>query len=129
MLLADDNHAICELVVLMLEDIVDVTAVHDGEAAVRLAAERPFDVILLDQRMPRLDGPGALRTIRSRPGPNRDIPALAFSAEGDHASVSRATEQGFCGLVLKPFSGPELVSAIAAAVTTSTIPELEGARE
>ena len=123
LLLADDHEDIRELVCLLLENHqVEVTAVGDGEAAARLALERPFDVMLLDQRMPRLDGPGALRWIRASPGPNRDTPALAFSAEGDARNSHRFVEMGFDGVVAKPVSPAELISAIAHAVATVPAP-------
>jgi PAS domain S-box-containing protein len=126
LLLADDHADIRELVVLLLGDRVEVTAVEDGEAAVRVAARRRFDVMLLDQRMPRLDGPGVLARIRGASGPNRSTPALAFSAEGDAVGSRRIERMGFDGLVTKPVSAVELISAIAQALRDAPAPPAPG---
>lgn len=82
-LVVDDNPANRELAraILTVGD-ADVTEAGGGAEALALAAAAPFDLILLDLRMPGLDGAQTCRLLRTRPGPNRDIPVLAFSADG-----------------------------------------------
>lgn len=78
-----------------------VATANDGNEAVVVAASRHFDLILLDTRMPVLDGPAALRSIRSGMGPSRRTPALATSAD---AAVRRPelVEAGFEDVLIKP---------------------------
>src|SRR5690606_18037661 len=70
-LVADDHAVNRELARLILHGVgAEVAEAEDGAAAAELAAAAPYDVILLDVRMPRLDGPQALRRIREEGGPN-----------------------------------------------------------
>ncbi|WP_310540013.1 PAS domain S-box protein [Phenylobacterium sp.] len=113
-LVVDDHPANRELARLFLAGVgAEVTEACDGEEAVRLAAELPFDVILMDIRMPRLDGPGALHAIRAAPGPNDATPILAFTA--DAASDNRLLALGFQDIVAKPLQPGALITAVARA--------------
>jgi PAS domain S-box-containing protein len=115
-LVVDDNTANRELARLFLSGVgVEVTEAVDGEDAVRLASEQPFDVILMDVRMPNLDGPGALRRIRAEGGPNDAIPILAFTADSERFETFAAL--GFQGLVSKPVEPGALLGAIAQAAS------------
>jgi CheY-like chemotaxis protein len=110
-LLADDNALNRELTASVLAPFeIEVTAVEDGAAAVELAQMLPYDVILLDIRMPVMDGPEAARRIRGAPGPNRDAPILAFSA--DH-ELGEAAARLFDGHVRKPIDVAALLEALA----------------
>src|SRR6201999_151212 len=83
-LVADDHASNRELARLFLAGVgADVTEAGDGEEAVEFARDWPFDAILMDLRMPRLDGAGALRAIRSAPGPNDATPIIAFTADAN----------------------------------------------
>ena len=57
----------------------------DGLAAIAALALTPFDVILMDIRMPGLSGPTTAAKVRSTPDPNQNIPILAFPADVDMA--------------------------------------------
>ena len=116
-LVVDDHPANRELAKLFLAGVgAEVTEAEDGEAAVRLAADWPFDVILMDLRMPGLDGPGALRRIRAADGPNDATPILAFTADADADSAGRLQAMGFQDVVSKPLDPTLLITAIARAV-------------
>jgi signal transduction histidine kinase len=58
---------------------VAVSAEH-GEAALAIAGEQPFDLILMDVNMPVMDGLTATRKLRDAPGPNREAPVVVLSA-------------------------------------------------
>jgi PAS domain S-box-containing protein len=112
-LLADDNASNRELVRAVLQVFdVDLHAVADGHAALQAASAAPYDIILMDLRMPGLDGASAARRIRLEDGPNVSAPILAFSAEaGLHP------EDGlFDGAVSKPLTALGLISAMAGAI-------------
>lgn len=115
-LVADDHPANRKLAGLFLAGIgAEVSEAADGEEATRMAAEWPYDVILMDVRMPKLDGPSALREIRRTTGPNDTIPILAFTADCGVASAKALIDQGFAGVVAKPLEPRALLQAIAEA--------------
>jgi PAS domain S-box-containing protein len=118
MLVADDHAANRELARLVLLGLgAEVAEAEDGEAAVRMAAEQRFDVVLMDLRMPRLDGLQALCRIRQAQGPNRSIPILAFTADVDSEVAARLMSAGFDGLVAKPLNLVALIDTVAEAVS------------
>ena len=113
-LVVDDNPANRELAraILTVGD-ADVTEAGGGAEALALAAAAPFDLILLDLRMPGLDGAQTCRLLRTRPGPNRDIPVLAFSADADLTSIEG---KGFNGFVRKPIEPLDLLQRASRAI-------------
>ncbi len=111
-LVADDNATNRELARAVLEGFgAEVHDAADGLQAVEAAQSWPYDCILLDIRMPHLDGPGALERIRSERGPNRDVPIIAFSA-GEQGK----TLLGFDGAISKPVTAAALLRAIREAI-------------
>ncbi|OYU69116.1 MAG: hybrid sensor histidine kinase/response regulator [Alphaproteobacteria bacterium PA2] len=111
LLIVDDNSSNRDLARAVLEPMgVEVTDVESGYAALVEAEAMPYDVILLDIRMPGLSGPETLERLRSRPGPNQHIPILAFSADADLADGSLGG--GFDDLILKPISPRDLIIAM-----------------
>ncbi|WP_309644179.1 ATP-binding protein [Phenylobacterium sp.] len=124
-LVADDHPANRELARLFLAGVgAEVTEAQNGAEAAELAARRPYDVILMDMRMPELDGPGAVRRIRQGGGPNRSTPILAFTADVEDMSDAQMEVLGFQGLVGKPIDPSAMIGAIAAA-TVSTFAYLD----
>jgi PAS domain S-box-containing protein len=114
-LVTDDNPVNRELARAILEGLgAEVTEAGDGLGAVEAAQTQPFDILLMDLRMPRLDGPGAMARIRGEPGPNQDVPILAFSAGA--AVGAGEVPAGFDGAVAKPVTVGALAGAIAAAL-------------
>lgn len=110
-LIVDDCQQNQELVRQILVAFeADVEVASTGQAGVNAALARPFDVILMDMRMPGMDGVEATGQIRSRPGPNRHVPILLFSADGD--AVLSAHEGLFDGRLLKPVVPAALLATI-----------------
>lgn len=111
-LVVDDNAMNRDLARTILELVgIDVTEAADGATAVAIADRVPVDLILMDLRMPGMDGPQALAAIRKRGGPNERVPVLAFSA--DDATTSRADLSIFDGFVGKPISPTTLLGEAA----------------
>jgi PAS domain S-box-containing protein len=114
-LVVDDNPMNRELARAVLAPFgVEIFEADNGLAAVAAAEAHPLDMILMDIRMPHLDGPGALAAIRAGHGPNRDAPILAFTADAQVAGIGEP--RGFDGLVRKPIVPLALAEAIGEAV-------------
>ncbi|MFY8207969.1 MAG: PAS domain S-box protein [Caulobacter sp.] len=112
-LVADDNTANLDLVGAVLRGLgVEVTTAGDGQSAVDIASGAPFDAILLDLRMPGLDGPATASAIRYGRGANAEVPILAFSAD----VTSPLDRSLFDGLIAKPIDTGALLKALLAAL-------------
>jgi CheY-like chemotaxis protein/HPt (histidine-containing phosphotransfer) domain-containing protein len=94
----------------------EVMMVDSGEAAVRLAADQIFNVILMDLRMPGMDGLEATRRIRALPAPRGWTPVLALTAYTFPEQVAECREAGMDGHIAKPVEYATLVRAIADAI-------------
>ncbi|MEV5383536.1 response regulator transcription factor [Streptomyces sp. NPDC052721] len=102
------------------DDITIVAEAEDGVQAVDLAARHHPDVILMDIRMPRLDGLGALRAL-TRPGARHTPRVVMVTTFDDDEYVTRALQSGACGFVLKD-SGPRLLAeAVRAAAAGDSL--------
>jgi PAS domain S-box-containing protein len=119
-LVVDDNAVNRELARAVLEPFgAEVFDAEDGVAGVAAALSQPVDVILMDIRMPGLDGPAALKEIRAAEGPNRETPILAFTADADLGRLEN--ELGFDGIVRKPIVATALAEAIYEAANLQAI--------
>lgn len=90
-----------------------------GEEAVRLAGIRDFDVILMDLRMPGMDGLTALRRIRALPGTASQAPVIAVTAQEMSDGGAALRQAGFHAVLVKPVSRVALLQAIAAATDSA----------
>ena len=82
LLIADDLAANRELVRQVVQSCgVVVVEARGGAEAASMAESEEFDFIVLDVRMPDVDGVATAHRIRSRPGPNRTTPIFAFTAD------------------------------------------------
>ncbi|MGN6519225.1 MAG: response regulator [Dokdonella sp.] len=119
-LVADDNPLSLRFLADALADAgVEVAEADDGPAAVRLAKERAFDLLLLDARMPGLDGAAALARIRADSGPSRHAIALATTADDSAGTTAALREHGFAAVLPKPLSIDALRAAVASHLRTA----------
>ncbi|MGM1062262.1 response regulator [Saccharothrix sp. Mg75] len=114
-LIADDQALFREALATLLEvqpGIEVVGEAGDGEQAVRRCAELRPDVVLMDLRMPVLDGIAATDRLRvEQPG----VRVLALTTFDDDADVFAALRAGAVGYLLKDVSSARLVEALVAA--------------
>jgi len=112
-LLAEDNDLNQMIIKAVLSKFDHrVTTVDDGRAAVETVRNNDFDLILMDVRMPELDGPDATRIIRQSKTPNADIPIIAVTADAIVENRASYTAAGMNACVTKPIDVPELLRAI-----------------
>jgi PAS domain S-box-containing protein len=111
-LVVDDNPAIRSMTSEILRTAeVQVHEAADGAAALRVCAERPFDVILLDLSLPDMTGLDVVSAIRSRRGPNINAAIVAFTASATRAP-SFYENAGFDDVLTKPVVPAELISLV-----------------
>jgi two-component system chemotaxis response regulator CheY len=112
-LIVDDDDTIRELVAMALEDEGYATAeACHGLEALDVVGRTPVDLILLDMRMPLMDGAGFARAYHEGPGPH--APIIVFTAgrnPGDAAAQTQAI-----GYLTKPFELDRLLALVAKAV-------------
>ena len=112
-LVADDHPGNREFVRAVLQSQgVSVFEAENGEEALALARLKRFDLILMDLRMPKLDGEATVRTLRQISGPNRMTPILAFSAGVDAPGAAARLAAGFTGDLSKPTLPVDLLRAV-----------------
>lgn len=112
-LIVDDSRAMRMIVVRTLKqtaiDISSVTEAGDGAEALPIASSRPFDVILTDWNMPRMNGLELLKSLR-RAGV--ETPVGFCTSEATTEMRSLAIENGAAFFITKPFSAATLQAAM-----------------
>jgi len=112
-LVAEDEAIIrMDVVATLAEAGLDVVAeAADGEEAVKLVLELEPDVVVMDIKMPKLDGISAAEKITEK-----KIPVVLLTAFSQADLVSRAAEAGALAYITKPFKPADLVPAIQIAL-------------
>ena len=88
--------------------------VDNGEDAVTAVASGRFDLVLMDIKMPGIDGVEATRRIRSGGGPTSQAPILALTANADPSDAAFYRLCGMNGVVEKPIKPERLLAAMSA---------------
>jgi len=119
-LIAEDENLVRQGIkkLLELDSRIEIVAeAGDGEEALRLLGETKPDVVLLDVRMPRLDGLGVLRALQEKPDAP---PCLVLTTFDDRSLVLEAIREGAKGFLRKDVSLSQLVGAIETLATGGT---------
>jgi signal transduction histidine kinase/DNA-binding response OmpR family regulator len=113
-LLAEDNpiNALLARTLLTRAGCI-VTTAQDGEEAVTAARAGAYDLILLDIRMPRLDGLQAAERIRSGAGPSASAPIIALTADAGEEERVLAFKAGMDDFITKPIDAARLLTVAA----------------
>jgi two-component system response regulator AtoC len=107
LLVVDDEENIRHMLGIMLrKEGYDVTAAADGQEALDLLMNKPFDTVLCDIRMPRLDAMGLLRELQSRRVATTVIVMSAYAATDDALAAIKA---GAYDYIPKPFRKEEIL--------------------
>ena len=100
LLLVDDEvHFALNLKKLLSRRGYEVTAVHDGHHALRLVQQQEFDVVILDQKMPGLDGISTLKELKKK-DPRLEI--LILTGHGSVESGITGLQFGAYDYIMKP---------------------------
>jgi two-component system OmpR family response regulator len=116
-LIVEDEEDLASALGRLLEEsgfVVDVS--HDGEEGLWLALESPYDLIVLDLMLPRLQGERVLAELRSRP---QRVPVLVLTARDAISDRVRLLDGGADDYVVKPFDPAELIARCRALIRRS----------
>ena len=91
----------------------EVVEAGGGLDAVTLAGSDDYDVILMDIRMPGIDGLEATRRIRALEGPRGSVPIVALTAQTFAEQIAACRDAGMDGHLSKPFTPEALMAALA----------------
>ncbi|HEV8632029.1 MAG TPA: response regulator, partial [Thermoanaerobaculia bacterium] len=113
-LLAEDNPVNRQLVIAILRrQGIAVQPVVDGAEAVAAVAREPFDLVLMDVQMPRMDGYEATATIRqAERGTGRHLPIVALTAHAMKGDRELCMAAGMDAYLSKPIRSAELLATI-----------------
>jgi DNA-binding response OmpR family regulator len=114
-LLVEDEDRLAENVASALREgpgyAVDIA--EDGEVGAYLAKDRCYDLVILDLMLPKLDGAGVLRRLRSS---GDGTPVLILTAQGETRSIISLLNAGADDYLSKPFDLGELIARVKALV-------------
>jgi CheY-like chemotaxis protein len=102
----------------------EVTYVEGGLEAVAAVATTDFDVVLMDVRMPGVDGIEAARRIRLLKGPRRHVPIVALTAQAFPEQIELCRQAGMNCHVTKPFTRDVLNDAVVRAAAKHPFPAI-----
>jgi DNA-binding response OmpR family regulator len=125
-LLVDDELPIQTLLSFPLQrDGYDVVAASDGHEALQRFGEGPFDLVVLDLMMPRMDGLEVCRRLRAR----SDVPIIMLTAKAAETDKVFGLEIGADDYITKPFSMREFRSRVKAVLRRSALARTDPADE
>lgn len=118
-MIVEDN----ELIALALRTMLEASGFGvehhaEGRAAVAAACAEPPDIIILDMRLPDVDGDEVCRLLRAD-GRTRNVRVLMLSANTHAAFRDQARDAGVDLFMAKPFRAPELVAAVRSLAASS----------
>src|SRR5712692_8718868 len=113
-LIADDDEYLRQALTQLLElEGFTIAGAPDGRAALGLARQAAFDLILLDFKMPGLNGLEALAGLRHL---LPEVPVIMMSGQTGRNTVSDALHGGACEFIMKPFNDEFVLLAVKRAL-------------
>ena len=110
-LIVDDDVLILKLIRTYLEEYYDVFIVSSGAMAIKFLSKKAADLILLDYKMPNMDGIETLNNIRKLKGEN--MPKVFFlTGEQNEETIQEIKEQHIEGYIMKPVKKDDLLKKL-----------------
>jgi len=124
LLLVEDDERLAPIMIDVLADSYDVTHRANGDEALRTALEQEFDIMVVDRRLPGLDGVGVVHGIRRA---HIGTPVIMLTALGTVPDRIEGLDAGANDYLVKPFDFDELLARLRAlrrsyTATDSSIP-------
>lgn len=110
-LVIDDDKMILDMIQGVLADKFDVSAVNDGQKAFRVLERVRPDIILLDLKMPGMDGYDVISRLKVNQE-YKNIPVIFLTAVTDEYSETKCFEAGAEDYICKPFTANALTARI-----------------
>lgn len=111
LLLIEDDPQLGPLMRQVLDEVYSVTLVADGDAGFRIALSRDFEVMIVDRRLPTIDGVTVIENLRRK---NVTTPMLVLTALGTVQDKVRGLDAGANDYLVKPFEFDELFARLRA---------------
>jgi DNA-binding NtrC family response regulator len=119
LLVVDDDEAGCRLLrAIFTPEGFEVSLAHDGNTGLERAADGQPDVVILDLRLPGMDGLEVLERLRAR---SPALPVVLLTAHGEVKSAVRATQLGAFDYLTKPVDHEEIVVVVKRALETRAL--------
>ncbi len=109
-LIADDEEGIRESLNLILGEDYDLAFAKDGEETLAMLGAEPFDLVLLDIKMPKLDGLQVLKRLKSNGTPS--TPIMVLTAYQSVELAKEAIKLGARDYLPKPFEREQILQAV-----------------
>ena len=98
------------------EEKYEVDTAFDGEEGLKMALERPYEVVVLDWMLPKLDGLSVLKELRAK---KRSTPVLMLTAKDTVEDIVAGLDSGSDDYLTKPFAFAELLARVRALLRRS----------
>jgi CheY-like chemotaxis protein len=114
-LVVDDEDGICQSLKIILEDLDSnfrVTISNDGSDALWKLRNQKFSLIIIDNKMPKLEGLEVIEFLRNNPGDNLGVPIILMSANLMGHDVKVAIKMKVMNILSKPFDEKKFTSMV-----------------
>jgi putative two-component system response regulator len=116
-LCVDDEPVVLQVLRRLLEaQGFEPVTTDDPEAAIVTFDDRQFDVVITDIHMPKMDGMALMRKLRER---RPDLPVMVVTGHGTVDTAIQALREGASGMLVKPFTGDELLAEVRRALAAT----------
>lgn len=116
-LCVDDEPVILQILRRLLEvQGFEPVTCGDPVAAIALFDDKPFDVVITDIHMPGMDGLSLMKALRER---RPELPVMIVTGQGTVDTAIQALREGASGMLVKPFTGEELLGEVRRALAVS----------